>query len=210
MGDLLFVLLVVGGLAIFFYRQWKSSESICPPANYPLVAVAEEPAKEVPVKEAPVKEEPVKEEPVKEAPVKEEPVKEEPVKEVPAKEVPAKEAPVKEEPVKEVPAKEAPATEVPVTEVPVKEVPVKEVPVKEVPVKEAPVKEAPTEETVQNALAWRMLQRVVKKPGILQVDLYKAFPREKRKHLQATLLQLDKDQLLRREKEGNSYRLFPV
>jgi hypothetical protein len=195
MGDLLFVMLVVGGLAIFFYRKWKSSEPVCPPANDPLVAVAEEPVAEVPVKEAPVKEVPVKEVPVKEAPVKEVPVKEAPVKETPVKEAPVKETPVKEAPVKEAPVKEAP---------------VKEVPVKEAPVKEAPVKEAPTEETVQNALAWRMLQRVVKKPGILQVELYKAFPREKRKHLQTTLLQLDKDQLLRREKEGNSYRLFPV
>ena len=45
---------------------------------------------------------------------------------------------------------------------------------------------------------------------MLQTEIYKLFPHENRKHLQATLLQLDKEKVLRREKQGNSYRLFPI
>ncbi|WP_321531014.1 hypothetical protein [uncultured Desulfuromonas sp.] len=67
----------------------------------------------------------------------------------------------------------------------------------------------PAEETY-DALTWRVLQRVMEQPGILQTEIYGLFPKENRKHLQATLLQLDKENVLRREKEGNTYRLFPV
>jgi len=67
----------------------------------------------------------------------------------------------------------------------------------------------PSEETY-DALTWRVLQRVMEQPGIMQTEIYGLFPKENRKHLQATLLQLDKENVLRREKEGNTYRLFPV
>lgn len=72
------------------------------------------------------------------------------------------------------------------------------------------VEEAVVEEAEHSALTWRVLQRVLENPGILQVELYKLFPHENRKQLQSTLLQLDKENVLKREKEGNSYRLFPV
>ncbi|MCD6525479.1 MAG: hypothetical protein J7K75_00600, partial [Desulfuromonas sp.] len=61
-----------------------------------------------------------------------------------------------------------------------------------------------------DALTWRVLQRVMEQPGIIQTEIYAMFPRENRKHLQATLLQLDKENVLKREKEGNTYRLYPV
>ncbi|MBN2645886.1 MAG: hypothetical protein JXR59_10500 [Desulfuromonadaceae bacterium] len=69
-----------------------------------------------------------------------------------------------------------------------------------------PVAEA---SSVQDALAWRLLQRIKEKPGLMQVELYKQFPHENRKQLQATLLQLDRDALVRREKKGSSYQLYP-
>jgi len=50
----------------------------------------------------------------------------------------------------------------------------------------------------------------MKNPGLLQTEMYKHFPHEKRKNLQGILLQLDNEKVLRREKDGNSYRLFPV
>ncbi|OQY18759.1 MAG: hypothetical protein B6I36_06195 [Desulfobacteraceae bacterium 4572_35.1] len=86
-----------------------------------------------------------------------------------------------------------------------------EEPVAEEPVAEEPVAEEPVaEESELNALAWRVLHRVMENPGILQTEMYKLFPRENRKHLQTTLLQLDKDKVLLREKDGNTYRLFPI
>lgn len=61
------------------------------------------------------------------------------------------------------------------------------------------------EETLQRQILLQMMDV----PGILQTELYKLFPHENRKHLQATLLQMDRDNVLRRDKIGSSYRLFP-
>ena len=54
----------------------------------------------------------------------------------------------------------------------------------------------------------QILDKVCRIPGILQTELYSMFPDENRKNLQATLLQMDRDGKLRREREGSSYRLF--
>jgi len=97
-----------------------------------------------------------------------------------------------------------------VEEAVVEEAVVEEAVVEEAVVEEAVVEEAVVEEAERSALTWRVLQRVLENPGILQVELYKLFPHENRKQLQSTLLQLDKENVLKREKEGNSYRLFPV
>ncbi|MEA3464992.1 MAG: hypothetical protein U9R29_03105 [Thermodesulfobacteriota bacterium] len=65
-------------------------------------------------------------------------------------------------------------------------------------------------EDVQDPLQHLVVQRVTESPGILQTELYKLFPHDNSKHLQTMLLQLDKENILRRDKDGNSYRLFPI
>lgn len=75
--------------------------------------------------------------------------------------------------------------------------------------------EATAAETVAQAadaddLALRVLSVVRAEPGVLQVALYKRFPDENRKVIQTTLLQLDKNGSVRREKSGNSYKVFAV
>ncbi|OEU73411.1 MAG: hypothetical protein BA874_02220 [Desulfuromonadales bacterium C00003068] len=95
-------------------------------------------------------------------------------------------------------------------EVVAEEVVAEEVVAEEVVAEEIVAEEIVAEEPEHNALTWRVLQRVLGNPGILQVELYKLFPHENRKQLQSTLLQLDKENVLKREKVGNSYRLFPV
>lgn len=52
-----------------------------------------------------------------------------------------------------------------------------------------------------------ILLAVREHPGILQTELYSRFPGESRRVLQDLLLQLDREGSLRREREGNTYRL---
>lgn len=51
---------------------------------------------------------------------------------------------------------------------------------------------------------------VSRSPGILQTEIYTQFPDESRKTLQTVLLEMDRDGVLRREREGSTYRLFVV
>ena len=163
MGDLFFVLLVVGGLGAFFFTKWRAGETTCP--------VAEE---------------------------------------VVAEEVVAEEVVAEEVVAEEVVAEEVVAEEVVAEEVVAEEVVAEEVVAEEVVAEEVVAEEVVAEEGGLDALSWRILQKVMENPGLLQTKLYKKFPREKRKNLQAVLLQLDNEKVLRREKNGNSYRLFPV
>jgi hypothetical protein len=45
---------------------------------------------------------------------------------------------------------------------------------------------------------------------MLQTELYELFPGEERKQLQALLLKMDRNGVIRREKKENSYRVFPA
>ncbi|MFN2257190.1 MAG: hypothetical protein ABR516_01780 [Desulfuromonadaceae bacterium] len=65
-----------------------------------------------------------------------------------------------------------------------------------------------TDADAQNVLDAQIIDLVSRTPGILQTELYSSFPDEKRKTLQAVLLQMDRDGALQREREGSSYRLF--
>jgi len=167
MGDFVFVVFVLGGLGVFFYRQsqekqaQKTAEEIQPESCATRVAAVEPVAETV-------------------APVEESPVEE---SEVTAD---SEEAPVETD-VDDAVAQEAASEDG----------------------GEEGAGEGPSQENY-DALTWRVLQRVMEQPGIMQTEIYGLFPKENRKHLQATLLQLDKEKVLRREKEGNSYRLFPV
>lgn len=76
------------------------------------------------------------------------------------------------------------------------------------PVPAPPERAAVESPSVQQTLAWRLVQRISQKPGLRQTELYRQFPRENRKNLQAALLQLDREGAIRRQKEGSSYRLF--
>lgn len=55
-----------------------------------------------------------------------------------------------------------------------------------------------------------MLERVRQSPGILQTEIYDAFASRGRKELQEMLLKMDREGRVRREKKGNTYRLFPL
>nr|WP_320115494.1 hypothetical protein [uncultured Desulfuromonas sp.] len=161
MGDFVFVVLVLGGLGVFFYRQSQEKQaqrSAEISEAVPCAAVAESVSPEETVEESVAQEAECEETPV-------EPDVEETVPE----EVTSEDDTEQDESEEQGPSKEN-----------------------------------------YDALTWRVLQRVMEQPGIMQTEIYGLFPKENRKHLQATLLQLDKENVLRREKEGNTYRLFPV
>ena len=171
MGDFVFVVLVLGGLGVFFYRQnqAKQAQKAQPETQTVSCATRVEPV----VEEAAPAEDAVTEETAQpEAAVD--------VEEPQAEDVVAAEEMI-----------ESAETSVDEDE------------------DDDGEGETPSEEQY-DALTWRVLQRVMEQPGIMQTEIYGLFPKENRKHLQATLLQLDKENVLRREKEGNSYRLFPV
>ena len=67
-----------------------------------------------------------------------------------------------------------------------------------------------TDDAKPEEIDTRIAALVSRTPGILQTDIYAKFPDESRKSLQAVLLQMDRDGILRREREGPSYRLFVV
>lgn len=56
----------------------------------------------------------------------------------------------------------------------------------------------------------QLVASVSRSPGILQTEIYTQFPEESRKNIQAALLEMDRDGVLRREREGSTYRLFVV
>ncbi|MCP3177525.1 hypothetical protein MJO47_10470 [Desulfuromonas sp. KJ2020] len=57
-------------------------------------------------------------------------------------------------------------------------------------------------------LETRILQCLAGRQGMLQTELYDDFPEQDRKTMQGILLEMDRGGLLRREKEGSTYRLF--
>ncbi|MGE4578810.1 MAG: hypothetical protein AB7F21_04665 [Desulfuromonadales bacterium] len=57
-------------------------------------------------------------------------------------------------------------------------------------------------------LETRILQCLAGRQGMLQTELYSDFPEQDRKTMQGVLLEMDRGGLLRREKEGSTYRLF--
>jgi len=54
----------------------------------------------------------------------------------------------------------------------------------------------------------RILQCLAGRQGMLQTELYGYFPEQDRKTMQGILLEMARGGLLRREKEGSTYRLF--
>lgn len=58
-------------------------------------------------------------------------------------------------------------------------------------------------------LETRVLQRVREQPGILQTELYVLLPGEKRRVLQELLKGMDRAGVLKRVKEGGTYKLHP-
>jgi len=119
--------------------------------------------------------------------------------EIVAEEIVAEEIVAEEVAAEEIVAEEIVAEEVVAEEVVAEEVVAEEVVAEEVVAEEVVAEEVVAEEPEHNALTWRVLQRVLENPGILQVELYKLFPHENRKQLQSTLLQLDKENVLKRE-----------
>jgi hypothetical protein len=65
-----------------------------------------------------------------------------------------------------------------------------------------------TDAAEPDVLDAQIIAQVSRTPGILQTEIYSRFPDENRKSLQAVLLQMDRDGVLQREREGSSYRLF--
>jgi len=55
-----------------------------------------------------------------------------------------------------------------------------------------------------------VLEKIRQSPGILQTEIYDAFADRYRKELQGMLLKMDREGMLRREKKGSTYRVFPV
>lgn len=55
----------------------------------------------------------------------------------------------------------------------------------------------------------RILRRVKEQPGILQTEIYGLFPGEKRRLLQEHLKGMDRAGVLKRVKEGGTYKLLP-
>jgi hypothetical protein len=55
-----------------------------------------------------------------------------------------------------------------------------------------------------------LLRMITELPGMLQTELYELFPGEERKQLQALLLKMDRNGVIRRERKENSYRVFPA
>lgn len=80
----------------------------------------------------------------------------------------------------------------------------------------SPVPEPQEESIIKVAVAGtddltgRILGQVKEAPGLSQADLYGQFPDEDRRDLQKLLRKLDQQKQLRREKKGNSYRLYPL
>lgn len=79
---------------------------------------------------------------------------------------------------------------------------------------DAPVEEKAEEENPvaarQGGLGVLILQAVARTPGVTQVELYADFPDEERRELQRQLRELDREGRVRREKQGSSYRLYPL
>ena len=69
--------------------------------------------------------------------------------------------------------------------------------------------EKPSEVSETVSIEAQLLQRLREQPGMLQTRLYEAFPDRSRKELQALLLRMDREGLLRRVRKGNSYELHP-
>jgi len=60
------------------------------------------------------------------------------------------------------------------------------------------------------AIDLRVLALVAEFPGLLQTELYGRLPDLNRRELQQLLLKLDREGRIRREKQGGSYRVFPL
>ena len=72
-----------------------------------------------------------------------------------------------------------------------------------------PVAEAPRSETEEDlSMEARILHCLAGHEGMLQTELYSYFPEQDRKTMQGILLEMARGGLLRREKEGSTYRLF--
>lgn len=64
---------------------------------------------------------------------------------------------------------------------------------------------APAEES----LRMKLLRLIMQQPGIVQTEVYAHFTTEERREIQNLLRDLDQQALLRREKQGNTYALYP-
>ncbi len=62
--------------------------------------------------------------------------------------------------------------------------------------------------SLQDVMIFEILEGVKERPGILQTEFYDLIPEENRRRLQDILLQMDREGLLRREREGRTYRLY--
>lgn len=69
---------------------------------------------------------------------------------------------------------------------------------------------SPVNEASKEEIEALVLEKVRQSPGILQTEIYDAFADRYRKELQGMLLKMDREGLVRREKKGSTYQLFPV
>ncbi|BCA80137.1 hypothetical protein [Desulfuromonas sp. AOP6] len=72
-----------------------------------------------------------------------------------------------------------------------------------------PAPAAPSTEPAEDlSMDTRVLNCLAGQEGMLQTELYGYFPEQDRKTMQGLLLEMSRKGLLRREKEGSTYRLF--
>jgi flagellar biosynthesis/type III secretory pathway M-ring protein FliF/YscJ len=64
-----------------------------------------------------------------------------------------------------------------------------------------------TEES--ESLRMRLLRLVMQQPGIIQTEIYAHFAPQERRDIQNLLRELDQQKMLRREKRGSTYALYP-
>ncbi|WP_020676553.1 hypothetical protein [Geopsychrobacter electrodiphilus] len=69
---------------------------------------------------------------------------------------------------------------------------------------------APIVTTTEEDLGVEILAFVALNPGLSQAEVYARFPDSDRRELQKRLRKFDQAGSVRREKEGSSYRLYPV
>lgn len=62
----------------------------------------------------------------------------------------------------------------------------------------------------EGGLVEQVLKLVEEMPGLAQTEIYSRFDASDRRELQKQLRLLDQQGKLRREKKGNSYRLYPI
>lgn len=61
----------------------------------------------------------------------------------------------------------------------------------------------------EESLRMKLLRLVMQQPGIVQTEVYAHFAQDDRREIQNLLRELDQQKMLRREKQGNTYALYP-